>query len=128
MRDKLHTQDGPVFSSNRLSIPAKMRREVLACLDAANGGAEKTKARARTVFLRLSINSDPEVARRDETRQKHKLRSLRLPMMSHQILTLPSEIGGADICCHNDKEYLLVVDFYSFFFSKLGPCRRQRTR
>nr|XP_037288928.1 uncharacterized protein LOC119181789 [Rhipicephalus microplus] len=116
-RDELHTQDGLVFRSNRLIIPAKMRSEVLACLHAAHGGAEKMKARARAVLFWPSINSDlEEVARRCETCQKHKPRNLRLPLMNHEIPSLPWEVVGADICYHNATEYLVVVDFYSFFF------------
>nr|XP_037290834.1 uncharacterized protein LOC119186244 isoform X1 [Rhipicephalus microplus] len=116
-RDELHTQDGLVFRSNRLIIPAKMRSEVLACLHAAHGGAEKMKARARAVLFWPSINSDlEEVARRCETCQKHKPRNRRLPLMNHEIPSLPWEVVGADICYHNATEYLVVVDFYSFFF------------
>ncbi|XP_077519648.1 uncharacterized protein LOC144129398 [Amblyomma americanum] len=116
-RDELHTESGLVFRSNRLIIPARLRNEVLASLHAAHTGAEKMKARARTVVFWPSINSDiEEVAQRCQTCQKYKSRNARLPLLSHEIPTLPWESIGADICHHNGAEYLVVVDFYSFFF------------
>ncbi|XP_064475433.1 uncharacterized protein K02A2.6-like [Ornithodoros turicata] len=48
--------------------------------------------------------------------KEHKPRNARLPMMSHEIPTLPWETLGADLFYHAGSEYIVVVDYYSFYF------------
>lgn len=80
-RDKLHVQDGLVFRSNKLIIPAGKRREVLSHLHAAHGGTEMMKARARSVMYWPGINSNiEELAKTCSTCQKLKPRNEKLPM------------------------------------------------
>lgn len=75
------------------------------------------KARARTALYWPNINKDiEEAARRCPVCQKHRPRNARMPLMSHEIPSLPWQVVGADFLYNNGKEYLVVVDFYSFFF------------
>lgn len=39
-----------------------------------------------------------------------------MPLQSNEVLSLPWEFVGMDLFMHKNKEYLLMVDFYSFFF------------
>ncbi|XP_075556550.1 uncharacterized protein LOC142588600 [Dermacentor variabilis] len=48
--------------------------------------------------------------------EKYKHRNTRLPMLSHEIPGLPWQVVGLDISYHDDQSYLILVDFYSFFF------------
>lgn len=116
-RDELHTENGMVLRSNRLVIPPKMRGDILSCLHAAHVGGEKMKARARLCLFWPSMNSDiEETARRCQLCERHKPKNARMPLHSHDMPSLPWEVIGADLCYHNGNEYLVVVDFYSFFF------------
>lgn len=116
-RDELHTEDGLLLRSNKLIIPPAKRREVLHLLHAAHGGQEKMKARARQVMFWPSMNSDiAALANSCHVCQKYKNRNAKLPMLSHPVPSLPWQSVGMDLFHYGGSEYLIIVDFYSFFF------------
>lgn len=48
--------------------------------------------------------------------QTYKRRNSRLPMLSHEIPSLPWQVVALDIFYHSGQTYLFLVVFYSFFF------------
>ncbi|XP_042145244.1 uncharacterized protein K02A2.6-like [Ixodes scapularis] len=116
-RKEMHVQDGLVFRSNRLVIPARQQREVLSVLHSAHGGVRKMKSRAKAVIFWPNMGSDIEqMAKNCAECQKYKPKNVKLPLLSHDIPKLPWQTIGIDLCYHNDQEFIVVVDFYSFFF------------
>ncbi|XP_040358528.1 uncharacterized protein K02A2.6-like, partial [Ixodes scapularis] len=104
-RDELHVQDGLVFRSNKLIIPAGKRHEVLSHLHAVHGGAEEIKARARSVMYWPGINSDIEqLAKTFSTYQKLKPRNAKLPILNHDIPRLPWQVV-TDLFHHNGQDF-----------------------
>lgn len=116
-RDELHVEDGLLLRSNKLVIPPTKRQEVLRLLHAAHGGEEKMKARAKEVMYWPGMSTDiASLAKTCLLCQRYKSRNARLPMLSHDIPTLPWQVIGVDLFYHEGEEYLVMVDFYSFFF------------
>ncbi|XP_037516338.1 uncharacterized protein K02A2.6-like [Rhipicephalus sanguineus] len=116
-RDELHVEDGLLLRSNKLVIPPTKRQEVLRLLHAAHGGEEKMKARAKAVMYWPGMSADiAALAKACQLCQRYKSRNAKLPMLSPDIPTLPWQVVGIDLFYHEGHEYLVVVDFYSFFF------------
>ncbi|XP_042147991.1 uncharacterized protein K02A2.6-like, partial [Ixodes scapularis] len=116
-RDEIHSEDDLLFRSNRLIIPSTMKNEVLDLLHAAHGGTEKMKQRARDVMFWPGMSADiQEKAERCALCRQHKPRNQRLPMMSHDVPELPWQTVGMDLFHQAGEEYVIIVDFYSFYF------------
>lgn len=39
-----------------------------------------------------------------------------MPLLRHALPTLPWQFVGTDFCTHEGKDYIILVDFYSFYF------------
>ncbi|XP_040065275.1 uncharacterized protein K02A2.6-like [Ixodes scapularis] len=116
-RDEIHSEDDLIFRSNRLIIPSTTRNEILDLLHAAHGGTEKMKQRARDVMFWPGMSADiQEKAERCALCRQQKPRNQRLPMMSHDVPELPWQTVGMDLFHQAGGEYVIIVDFYSFYF------------
>ncbi|XP_049512973.1 uncharacterized protein K02A2.6-like [Dermacentor silvarum] len=116
-RDELHVEDGLLLRSNKLIIPPAKRKEVLGLLHAAHCGEDKMKARARQVMYWPNMNANiSDVAKSCAVCDKYKKRNAKLPMLSHELPSLPWQFVGVDLFHHEGNDYLIVVDSYSFFF------------
>ncbi|XP_040357500.1 uncharacterized protein K02A2.6-like isoform X1 [Ixodes scapularis] len=116
-RDEMHVEDGLVFRSNKVVIPKAKRTEILKLLHAAHGGEAKMKMRAREVMYWPTMSCDIEaLAKSCGVCTKHKPRNARLPLLSHELPNLPWQLVGLDLFYHNNRTFLIIVDFYSFFF------------
>lgn len=116
-REEMHTQDGLVFRSNKVTVPSAKRAEILRLLHLAHSGAEKMKIRARSVMFWPSMSSDiDQVAASCKVCQAHQKQNTKMPLLSHDVPSLPWEMVGMDLFHHGGKEFALIVDFYSFYF------------
>ncbi|XP_064463992.1 uncharacterized protein K02A2.6-like [Ornithodoros turicata] len=110
-------EDGIVLRSDRVVIPFSMRKSVLKHLHAAHVGKEKMKRRARcTVFWPKLNDAIDKVCDNCAECQANKPRNKKMPMLSHEIPRLPWERVGLDLFAHGHKMYIVMVDFYSFYF------------
>ncbi|XP_077554016.1 uncharacterized protein LOC144168896 isoform X2 [Haemaphysalis longicornis] len=116
-REEMHAQDGLVFRSNKVTVPSAKRAEILRLLHLAHSGAEKMKIRARSVMFWPSMSSDiDQVAASCKVCQAHQKQNTKMPLLPHDVPTLPWEIVGMDLFHHGGKEFAIIVDFYSFYF------------
>ncbi|XP_064469299.1 uncharacterized protein K02A2.6-like [Ornithodoros turicata] len=116
-REDIHMEDGIVLRSDRVVIPFSMRKSVLKHLHAAHVGKEKMKRRARcTVFWPKLNDAIDKVCDNCAECQANKPRNKKMPMLSHEIPRLPWERVGLDLFAHGHKMYIVMVDFYSFYF------------
>lgn len=115
--DEIHAQDGLVFRSNKVIVPQSKISEMMSLLHAAHVGADKMKARARNVMFWPNISSNIEqFCRACKVCQAHQPRNPKMPLLSHDVPSLPWEVVGMDLFFFEGHEFALVVDFYSFFF------------
>ena len=60
IRDELHVAEDVIFVGEKVLIPAKLRQQMLRLFHESHMGAEKSKARARTVMYWPSMSKDIE--------------------------------------------------------------------
>ncbi|XP_049513828.1 uncharacterized protein K02A2.6-like [Dermacentor silvarum] len=116
-QEEIHAQDGLLFRSNKVIIPSSIKAEILALLHVAHPGADKMKARARSVMFWPCMASDIEqFCRNCKVCQKHQPRNAKMPLLSHEVPNLPWEAVGMDLFFYGGRQFAIIVDFYSFFF------------
>ncbi|XP_054918600.1 uncharacterized protein [Dermacentor andersoni] len=116
-REEVHAQDGLVFRSNKVIIPKSKRAEIMQLLHAAHAGADKMKARASSVMFWPNMSADiNQFCKTCKVCQMHQPRNQKMPLLSHDVPTLPWESVGVDLFHYGGREFAVMVDFYSFFF------------
>lgn len=116
-REDIHVEDDVVLRSNRVIVPLSMRKTVLRHLHAAHVAKEKMKTRARSTVFWPKINAEiDQVCDSCTLCQTTKPRNKRMPMLCHDVPKLPWERVGIDLFSHQGKEFIIIVDFFSFYF------------
>lgn len=113
-RDELHAEDGLLFKGNRLVVPSSLRKEMLAIAHQGHIGLEGCLRRMREAIFWPGMSSDMKALvsqcdaclRERETPNKE-------PLMSHEFQLRPWSKVGADICHFDNRDLLVVVDYYS---------------
>lgn len=116
-REEIHEEDGLVLRSNKLVIPTAIRQKIINLLHAAHAGKEKMKRRARDILFWPGINADIE-GKYDNCSicQKYKPRNVKMPLLSHAVPALPWQYVSVDFFTHQGRDFIIMVDFYSFYF------------
>ena len=86
IRDELHIAEYVIFVGEKVLIPAKLRQQMLRLVHESHMGADKSKARARTVMYWPGMSKDIE----DEVSKcsvcmKYQKSQHREPMLSRDI-------------------------------------------
>ena len=113
-RDELHAEDGLIFKGNRLVVPLSLRKEMLAIAHQSHIGLEGCLRRMREAIFWPGMSSDMKALvsqcdaclRMRETPKKE-------PLMSHDFQLRPWSRVGADICHFDNRDLLIVVNYYS---------------
>ncbi|XP_040071687.1 uncharacterized protein K02A2.6-like [Ixodes scapularis] len=116
-REEIHEEDGLVLRSNKLVIPTAIRQKIINLLHAAHAGKEKMKRRARDILFWPGINAEIE-GKYDNCSicQKYKPRNVKMPLLSHAVPALPWQYVSVDFFTHQGRDFIIMVDFYSFYF------------
>ena len=116
LRDEIHEIDGVFFVNDRIIIPKALQSAMLKLLHESHLGAEKNKARARTVLYWPNMNRDIEdTVAKCHICLKYQRNQQNLPMISHEIPDERFAKVGMDIMTYQGRDYLVVVDYYSKF-------------
>ncbi|XP_040076469.2 uncharacterized protein K02A2.6-like [Ixodes scapularis] len=116
-REEIHEEDGLVLPSNKIIIPTAIRSKILNLLHTAHAGKDKMKRRAREILFWPGINADIDREHDECSKcEKYKSRNAKMPLLSHALPTLPWQLVGTDFFTHEGKDYIILVDFYSFYF------------
>ena len=114
IRDNLTVEDGFICKGERVFIPEPLRAETLKLLHEGHQGVNKTQLRARQTVFWPGIDRDIQDTVNECTPcQKYQRRNSPEPLLPHEIPTRPWRTLGADLFHWNDREYLLVCDYYS---------------
>ena len=112
LRQDLFEEDGLVFLNNKIVVPNDLRREMLDKIHEGHFGVEKCKSRARQIFYWPGMLHDIEnLVAKCSTCEKFRPKNCKEPLISHEILSLPFEKVGCDICEFGKKDYLILVDY-----------------
>ena len=104
-----------VFQSERLFIPAKLRRAILDKLHTSHSGISKTKSLARRLYFWPGISKEIEnLISNCEVCHLHRP-SLNETTQSYAEATAPFQAISLDLFELGGAEYLVMVDRYSYY-------------
>ena len=116
VRESLSVQDGIVLKGLRVVIPPAMRSSVLSKIHEGHLGIEKCRRRARDLVYWPGLNSDvTQLVNNCSTCMKYSSKQQQENLQPHEIPTCPSQKIGADLFTYDNKDYLVVCDYYSNF-------------
>ena len=128
-RDELTTVDGLIMKGNKLIIPKSMQSQMLDLIHTGHMGIEKCQRRARDVMFWPGISADiANVVQNCSTCLKHRNSNTKEPLIPTEIPDYPWQIVGTDLFTWENKNYLVMVDYYSRYFEvKELPNMRSQT-
>jgi RNase H-like domain found in reverse transcriptase/Integrase zinc binding domain len=114
VKEELSYDDGLVFVSDRLFVPATLRKRMLDLLHQGHFGMEKTKARARQVFSWPGMTNDiNNMVASCATCERFRPKNAKEPLMPHTVPSRAWETIAADILEYKGNSYLVIKDYYS---------------
>lgn len=114
IKNDIHVINGIVFRNHQIVVPKTLRKEMISRIHEGHLGIEKCKRRARELLWWPGMNTDIEQAvQACNTCQRHRVSNRREPLQPHPIPDLPWQVLATDIFDFEQKQYLLVVDYYS---------------
>ena len=116
IRGELSEADGIIFKGSKIVVPISMRRYILNLIHEGHLGIEKCKKRAREVIYWPRINADiAEMVQSCTSCLMYKPKQQAESLNPHAVPNRPWEKVAADLFTLNNREYLVVVDYYSQF-------------
>ena len=120
--DKLSVQDGILFKSNRVVIPASLRQHIIQKVHSSYMGIEGSLRRAREAYywplmnaqIRDYVNSC-SVCNTFRPEQCHE------ELKPHELPTRPWSKVGTNLFSFNGKNYIVTVDYYFNFIEMERP-------
>lgn len=116
-RDELAVYDGILMKGQKLLVPRSLRSNMLEIVHAGHMGVEKTLKRARDVLFWPRISSDiTQLVLNCPTCLEYRNSNPKEPLMSPEIPEYPWQIVATDIFTWNQKDFIVVADYYSHYF------------
>ena len=117
-RDEITEIDGIMFNGAKIIIPKPMRQEMLMRIHTGHMVIHKSKERARDVLYWPGMTKEIENhVSRCSTCQEYQNLPQRKPLLPHCIPSRSWQmVGTVDLFWWNGANYLLIVDYYSYFF------------
>lgn len=116
-RDELACFDGIIMKGQKLVIPKALRSSILDIVHVGHMGVEKTLNRARDIIFWPRISSDiTQLVLNCPTCLEHRCSNTKEPLVSPEIPEYPWQIVATDIFTWNQKDFIVVADYYSHYF------------
>ena len=116
-RDELSVQDELIFKNDRILVPKSMRSEVLSRIHCSHLGLGSCLRKARDVVFWPGMKSDIQnFIEKCETCAEIQPKQRKEPMLSYDIPYTPWSTLAMDLFQLDNKDYIVLVDFYSDFF------------
>ena len=116
VRSELSEADGIIFKGTKIVVPNAMRKVVLGKIHEGHLGIEKCKKRAREVIYWPRINVDiTEMVQNCTSCLLYKPQQQAESLQPHAVPNRPWEKVAADLFTLNNRDYLVIVDYFSQF-------------
>lgn len=113
-RDKLSVEDGILMKGDCVFIPGPLRQDVLQMIHTGHLGIVKSQQRAKSSVYWPGISKDVEdMTRSCMTCQAHQRQQMSEPLITHDVPEGPWQVVGTDLFFFNNKEYLIITDYFS---------------
>lgn len=115
MKNDLHVDHNSIlYYNDRVIIPTSLKQQALQLLHQGHMGIVKTKSRASQSMYWINLNNDLEnYISKCYICEKYQRAKTNESMLSHDIPNLPFEQIGLDIMTCNNKDFLVVIDYFS---------------
>jgi len=114
LKPDLYEMDGLLFVNNKLIVPADLRHNMLQLIHEGHQGIEKCKALARQCLYWPGISTDIELfVSKCSICNSFQRQQPKEPLLPHPVPARPWQRVGADIFHLYNRDYLLLVDYYS---------------
>ena len=114
VRDTLTFENGNILKGEQLFISKGLRKDILKKLHVGHMGIEMTTRRAREAVYWPGMSKDiAQLVSQCDTCQRHRNQQPKETLKSHEQGTYPWQKVATDVFTWNNKEYLLVVDYFS---------------
>ena len=112
IKDELSFNDGIVYRSDRIVVPATLRKTLIIKLHQAHMGTGSTLRRARTSLWWLGMNNQvKQFIATCEVCNAFQTKNQKETLISHEIPNRPWSKVGSDIFEWNKDHYLVLVDY-----------------
>ncbi len=116
-RDELSVQNGIIFKGERVVIPLSIRPSVMERIHSSHIGVQGCIRRARELVYWPNMTTElTEFIGKCETCNTLSQAQKKEPLISHEVPSRPWEKLGCDLFEFDQKDYLIVVDYYSDYF------------
>ncbi|GFS01193.1 Pol polyprotein [Elysia marginata] len=116
MRDSIVLDEGLLLKGERVVVPSALRKEMKEILHNAHLGHDSMMRRARNTVFWPGINNElRQMAASCDACQRSKPKNQKEPLHQHDEGKTPWEKVGLDFCEFGDRQYLIVVDYFSNF-------------
>ena len=117
MRDELTIEHDLIFKGERVVIPMTLRPLMKQKIHSSHMGVESCLRGARDCIYWPGMSSEiRQLVEACETRQKFNIGQSKETLKSHEIPSRPWEKIGVDLFTYNNKEFLIIFDYYSNFW------------
>ena len=124
-KNELFVEDDLIFLNERIIVPRALQKYILKLLHRPHLGIEKTRTRAKSLVYWPQLNADIEnMIIKCSSCQKYRSSNIKEPMISHKVPNYSYQKIGMDIFEYENKNYLVVSDYYSRFLDIL-PLRNK---
>lgn len=121
-RDEINLIDNVLFKINAVIIPKSMQKEILQKVHEGHLGSRYCINRIRDKIFWPNIYSQiKDYCNNCFTCSVHQNNNSKEELLSHEITQIPWYKLGADLFQFDNKDYLLVVDYYSKFI-EIAQC------
>ena len=115
-RDQISSSDGVLLKEEKLIIPKAMQPEMLKLIHCSHLGIEKCKRRARDIMYWPGMSSQiQDTVSACGTCNTYQRKNQKEALIPHSIPDRPWSKVGVDLFELQQKQYLVIVDYYSGF-------------
>lgn len=114
IRNDISVENGIVYFNNRIIIPSSLRKTMLNLLHESHQGITKSKLRAKEVMYWPGMLQEIEqLISNCRICEKFSSANRKDPLIPHEVPNLPFQKVGCDILTYQNKDYLVLIDYYS---------------
>ena len=117
--DELSVADGIILKGEKMLIPTRLQKDMLTCIHTGHMGVTKCIQRAKEVMFWPGMSKEIEhVVLGCDRCQEYRVSNTKEPILPGPTPDRPWDIVATDLFQWENRNYLLIVDYYSRYFER----------